>query len=82
MRAKRANVNLEIDAYNFASTYASAKGLPLGAAISDLIRRAETTPDAPSHKLITNKRGLLVKAKAARVVHPEMVGQLSEDDPE
>ncbi len=76
----RANVNLDTDAYTFASTYASAKGIPLGAAISELLRRAEQAPELPSCKLTTNRRGLLVKAKAGRVVTPEMVKELSEDD--
>lgn len=80
MRAKRANVNLEFDAYTFASTYANAKGMPLGAAISELIRRAETAPEPPSPMLKTNTRGLLVKAKAGRVITSELVRQLSEDD--
>ena len=76
----RANVNLDTDAYTFASTYASAKGIPLGAAISELLRRAEDAPESPSPQLTVNKRGLLVRAKAGRVVTPEMVKKLSEDD--
>jgi hypothetical protein len=76
----RANVNIDTDAYTFASAYASAKGIPLGAAISELLRRAEQAPEPPSPLLTTNKRGLLVKAKAGRVVTPEMAKALSEDD--
>lgn len=76
----RANVNLDADVYSFASTYASAKGIPLGAAISELLRRAEQAPELPSAMLITNSLGLLVKAKGDRVVTPEMVRELSEDD--
>jgi hypothetical protein len=76
----RANVNIDADAYIFASAYASAKGIPLGAAISELLRRAEQAPEPPSPLLTTNKRGLLVKAKAGRVVTPEMAKALSEDD--
>jgi hypothetical protein len=76
----RANVNLDTDAYTFASMYASAKGLPLGAAISELLRRAEAASEAPTSKLTTNRRGLLVKAGAGRVVTPEMVKTLAEDD--
>lgn len=80
MGAKRANINIDIDAYNFASTYASAKGLPLGAAISELIRRAERAPEPLSPKLVTNSHGLLVKAGGTGVVTPEMVRRFSEDD--
>ena len=76
----RANVNLDADVYTFASTYASAKGIPLGAAISELLRRAEQAPELPSSALTTSRLGLLVKAKTGRVVTPQMVRELSEDD--
>ena len=76
----RANVNLDADVYTFASRYAGAKGIALGAAISELLRRAEQAPEPPSSLLTTNKRGLLVKAKAGRTVTPAMVKELSEDD--
>lgn len=76
----RANVNLDADAYTFALTYAAAKGIPLGAAISELLRRAEQAPDLPSSLLTTTRRGLLVKARTGRVVTPGMVRDLSEDD--
>lgn len=76
----RANLHLDTDVYNFASTYAGAKGIPLGAAVSELLRRAEHAPELPCSMLTTNKRGLLVKAKSGRAVTPRMVKELSEDD--
>lgn len=76
----RANVNLDVQAYTFASTYASAKGIPLGAAISELLRRAEEAPGAQTALLTRSRRGLLVKAKAGRVVTPDMARELAEDD--
>jgi hypothetical protein len=76
----RANVNLDADAYTFASTYASAKGIPLGAAISELLRRAEHAPEAPSTLLKRNRRGMLVRAKTGRILTPAMVKEFSEDD--
>ncbi len=76
----RANLHLDTDVYTFASGYANAKGLPLGAAVSELLRRAERAPELPSPLLATNKRGMLVKAKTGRAVTPRMVKDLSEDD--
>lgn len=76
----RANVNIDTDAYNFALIYASAKGISLGAAISELLRRAEQAPEPPSAMLKENRLGLLVKAKTSQVITPEMVKKLSEDD--
>ncbi len=80
----RANINLDSDVYDFASAYASAKGIALGAAVSELLRqRAEQVPQSPatvSHRLKTNSRGLLVRAYTGKAVTPEMVREASEDD--
>lgn len=78
----RANVNLNTHAYDFASTYARAKGLPLGTAISELLLRAEQAPEPTSALLTESRLGLLVRAKrdGDQVVTPEMVKELSEDD--
>lgn len=76
----RANITLDPDAYNFASAYAGAKGIPLGAAVSELIRRAEAAPEPASSRLKMGEHGYLVMAKTGRVVTPEMVKELSEDD--
>ena len=61
--AMRANVHLDAEAYTFASTYASAKGIPLGAAISELLRRAEQVPEPVSPLLTKSRLGLLIRAK-------------------
>lgn len=80
--AMRANVNLDAHAYTFASTYASAKGIPLGAAISELLRRAEQAPEPTSNLLTESRLGLLVrtKQKGDLVITPERGKELSEDD--
>lgn len=78
----RANINLDTDAYSFAFAYARAKGIPLGAAISELLRRAEQMPEpsiSVSSRLKTSPRGYLVKAKTGKVI-PEMVKEALEDD--
>lgn len=76
----RANIHLDNDAYNFASAYASAKGIPLGAAVSELLRRAEHAPEPPSSRLIRDDKGFLVVASRGEVITPEMVAEGSEDD--
>jgi hypothetical protein len=79
----RANINLDADAYSFASAYAAAKGMHLGAAVSELLRRIErspTSPDADSPRLIEGPLGYLVKAKTGRIITPEMVKDGSEDE--
>jgi hypothetical protein len=79
----RANINLDADAYSFASAYAAAKGMPLGAAVSELLRSVEhgaESSDAESPRLIEGPLGYLVKAKTGRVITPEMVKEGSEDE--
>ncbi|HUY80529.1 MAG TPA: hypothetical protein VMU92_02275 [Acidobacteriaceae bacterium] len=79
----RANINLDNDAYNFASAYASAKGIPLGAAVSELIRRAEELPKPPvstSPRLKADGYGYLVVKACGPVITSEMVKDESEDD--
>ena len=78
----RANVNLDADVYSFASAYASAKGIPLGAAIGELLRRAEQVEQPASALLIESRLGLTVRAKGKGdiVVTPRFIKELSEDD--
>jgi hypothetical protein len=80
----RANINLDNDAYSFASAYAGAKGIALGAAVSELLRQRavqkQPSPAFVSHRLKTSSRGLLVKAGTGKVITPEMVKKASEDD--
>lgn len=79
----RTNVNLDTDAYDFASAYAHARGITLGAAISELLRRAEHAPErvvSGSSKLKESRHGYLVIAKRGKVITPEMAKDASEDD--
>lgn len=79
----RANVNLDPDAYSFASAYASAKGIALGVAISELLRRAEHMPRSTaseSPRLVVNEFGYLEIAGTGDVVTSEMVKEASEDE--
>ena len=78
----RANINLDNDAYSVATAYAAARGLALGAAISDLIRRAEQAQEMPlsvSSKLRRDQHGVLVVKATGSVITSEMVRQESED---
>lgn len=76
----RKNITLDDDAYQAAAAYANAKGIALGAAVSELIRRAEEAPEPPSSRLVRGPHGYLVMAKTGRVVTPGMVKESSEDD--
>ena len=80
----RTSITLDDDVYGLATLYANAKGITLGAAIGELVRRGEaarrTEPPLPELKRAPN--GLLIFA--AREGRPpitlEMVKTYSEDE--
>lgn len=78
----RTTVNLDPDAYDFASAYAGGKGITLSAAISELLRRAEQAPEPANHsgRLKMNEHGYLVIAGTGDPITPEMVKEASEDE--
>jgi len=78
----RANITLDNDVYDFASAYASAKGLSLGSAVSELLRQVEQMPAVRTEptRLKMNEHGFLVIAGTGNGVTPEMVKKLSEDE--
>ena len=78
----RANINIDNDAYSAAAAYAAARGIALGAAVSELIRRAEQAPELPlsaSPKLKRDKHGFLVVKAAGPVISSATVREESED---
>jgi len=78
----RLTVNLDPDVYSFTSAYAGAKGITLSAAISELVRRAEQTPEpgSDSPRLKKSPHGYLVIAGTGDVLTPEMVKDTAEDE--
>ena len=78
----RLTVNLDPDVYSFTSAYAGAKGITLSAAISELVRRAERTPEpgSESPRLKRNEHGYLEIAGTGDRLTPEMVKAASEDE--
>jgi hypothetical protein len=77
----RTNLHIDNDALSFASSYATAKGVSLGIAVSELIRRAEqvTGQELPSSRLVMNRHGYLEIAETGEPITPEMVKEAAED---
>jgi hypothetical protein len=79
----RTTVNLDDDAYEVAMLCAKGKGITLGAAISEFVRKgqearfAETSP-SPRLKRLPN--GMLVFGDTGRVITNEMVKAALEKD--
>ena len=78
----RTTINLDEDVYQLASLYAAGRGITLGAAVGELVRRAEAGPrsmsESPRIRIASN--GLPVVSGRGRVITPEMVKDAQEDD--
>jgi len=68
----RTSIRLDDDAHQFALIYAGAKGITLGAAISELIRRAEATPP-PAQDIRQSASGLAMFPPTGKVLTARMV---------
>ncbi len=78
----RTSVTLDDDVHEVASIYAKAKGITLGAAIGELVRKATTAPrvQSPSPRLITAPNGLRILPSRGKVITLEMVKEAQEDE--
>ncbi len=79
----RTSVTLEEGVHEFASVYASARGISLSAAINELVRKAETAP-RPEPEIVRGPNGLPMFPPTGRTITAEMVKKLEaeECDPE
>lgn len=79
----RTTVTLDDDVYELAMLRAKGKGITLGAAISEFVRKGQAAPPeaSPSPRLMRAPNGLLLFAGTGRVITNEMVkAALEEDD--
>ena len=78
----RTNLHLDEDAIAFASSYASARGITLGVAISELIRRAEQMPCEAvswSPRLRLDESGFVVVKSTGQRITSERVKEELDD---
>jgi len=78
----RTSITLDDDVYQLATLYAKGRGVTLGAALGEMVRKA-TSPasvPAPSRRLIKAPNGLLIAAPGGTVITPEMVKAALEDE--
>ena len=77
----RTTINIDDDVYQLASVYASSKGLTLGAAVGELVRKAQATAGSTSGSAIkTAPNGLPLFSNPAKPLTPEMVKSAQEDE--
>jgi hypothetical protein len=68
----RTTITIDDDVHQLASIYAQAKGITLGAAICELIRKAEATPP-PAPAILRSPNGLPCFPPTGRVLTKQMV---------
>jgi ABC-type phosphate transport system auxiliary subunit len=72
----RTSVTLDEDTYHLASLYDKGRGLTLGRAIGELIQK----PSVPPPRLRSSSIGFPLLPRTGRVITPEMIKALSEDE--
>ena len=77
----RTPITLDADVYELASMYATRRGIALGAAVGELVRKANGAPGSKSGsaRIRTLPNGLRVFAARGRVLTSEMVKAAQED---
>jgi hypothetical protein len=75
----RTSITLDEDVYEIASLYATGRGVTLGAALGELVRKGSAArPSAPAG-IKTARNGLKIFAARGRKITPEMVKAAQED---
>lgn len=76
----RTSITLNDDTHSFALYYAHARGLTLGAAVDELIRKAQTAPE-PKPEILVSSDGfpMFPPSGNGRVVTDEIVKKLEEE---
>ncbi len=78
-RIMRTTIKLDEDVHEFATYYAQAQGISLSAAITELIRKAQNTPE-PRPEIRRGLNGMPLLPRSGRVITSQMVKEFSEDD--
>ena len=76
----RTTINLDDVVYELASTYARARGITLGDAIGELIRKAQAPQSGKEPEIRTSPDGIPVLVSRGRTITPEMVREGQEDE--
>jgi hypothetical protein len=76
----RTTVTIDDETHEFVSYYARAKGSSLGAAIDELIRKAQSAPPPPPPEILRSPNGLPMFPPTGRTITSEMVKKLEEEE--
>jgi hypothetical protein len=76
----RTSITLDDETHEFASVYAAARGITLGAALGELVRKARAAPASGSSIFKTTPYGFPVFRSQGKVLTSEMVKEAQEDD--
>ena len=82
-RNMRTTITLDDDVHEFATYYASARGITLSAAMNELIRKAEAAPAAkPEPLIVFSPEGfpMFPPSGDGRVITSEMVKELEAEE--
>jgi len=78
----RISINLDDDVYQYSLHYAAARGITLGAAVGELVRKSHREPDSEFGLAMTRslENGLQILVARGRQITAKMVKSAQEDE--
>lgn len=76
----RTSINLENQIHEFASVYASARGITLSSAINELIRKAQNMLPPQKPEIVHGPKGLPMFPSTGRTITSEMIKKLEAEE--
>ena len=76
----RTTVTIDDETHEFVAYYARARGISFGAAIEELIRKAQAPAKLTPAEIERSENGLPLLPRMGRTITSEMVKELSEDE--
>ena len=76
----RTTITLDDDTHGFLSYYSRVRGISLGEAIGELIRKAETAPPPGPTEILRSPDGFPMLPPTGRTITSEMVKMLEEEE--
>lgn len=76
----RTTVTIDDETHEFVAYYARARGISLGAAIDELIRKAQSAPAAAPPEILRSPNGLPMFPPTGKVLTTEMVKAAEEEE--
>jgi hypothetical protein len=79
-KAMRTTLSMDNDVHEFATIYAASRGITLGCAVNELIRKAKAAPEPEPEIYISPVTGLRAFPPTGRTITTEQIKEIEEQE--